>query len=309
MTREMARHTLWAGVAMLVLATVLGAATDGLAKFLSGRLPVAEVLMMANGFVALITFWVAKGMTRFSHQKVDCLTTKRPDLLMLRCLTTVVSAFAFFLAVKLLPLTQVFLFVGLTPVMAAALSKLVLKDGIGRAEWAGLCLGAFGVAVLFLGDLSWPGLGHWAGFTGAFAGTISLMLSRRMAQFEKNAMVQVFYPNLCVALVAALWAVWDIHPIGLTEFWVGLLFGLCMFLGRWSLVIAMRNLRPTVAFPLANIQFVWMAMIGYHHFGEVPTVQTVIGAGLVGLAGAVALLCQARVDRALPSLRAQTAQA
>lgn len=309
MTREMARQTLWIGIAMLVLATGLGAATDGLAKFMAGRLPVAEVLMMANGFVALITFLVAKGMTTFTRQEVNCLTTKRPDLLLMRCVATVVSAFAFFLAIKLLPLTQVFLFVGLTPVMAAALSKLVLKEGIGRAEWVGLCLGALGVAVLFLGDLSMPGLGHWAGFLGAFAGTISLMLSRKMAQFEKNAMVQVFYPNLCVALVAGLWALWDFHAISLADLRIGLLFGLCMFLGRWSLVIAMRNLRPTVAFPLTNIQFVWMAIIGYQQFGEVPTMQTVIGAGLVALAGAAALLYQAHLNSGLPQVGQSFAKA
>lgn len=296
--QSLAKRTLVIGIVMLIVATGLGAAGDGFAKYLSMRLPAPEVLMMANGFVALITFVVARGLSTFTKLDANCLTTKRPDLLLMRCLATVVSAFAFFFSIKLLPLSDVFLFIGLTPIMAAASSKLVLKEAIGRAEWTGLLLGGLGVSLLFTGgDLTHPGLGHWAGFIGAFAGTISLMLSRRMAQFETNAMVQVFYPNLCVAVVAAGWALLSFSPISLPDLQIGVLYGLCMFLGRWSLVIMMRYLRPTVAFPLTNIQFVWMAAIGYLQFGEVPTAQTVLGACLVALAGGIALLYQARMDR------------
>jgi S-adenosylmethionine uptake transporter len=177
------------------------------------------------------------------------------------------------------------------------MSRHLLDENVDLAAWAGLGLGLVGVLMLFPNGMSGLSLGHLAGFCGAFAGTVSLVLSRLMARRETNTLVQVFYPNLALAAASAVMlpAIWQ--PMALIDVGRIVLYSGLLFLARWTMVMVMQRLRAPVALPLMNVQFVWMVAVGFVFFGEIPAVTTVLGALLVMCAGGIALMEQVRVDR------------
>lgn len=291
------KHPITHGVALLLLATLTTSLADASIKGLSAKLQAPQVFFLSGLIMAglsLLSARAGKGLGLFNS---SCLKTSQPGLLALRSAATVLAALGFFYAVAEIPLAEVFLFVGLMPLISAVLSRPLLGEVVQPAAWVGLLVGMLGIALLFPGGLSDLSLGHVSGLAGAFMGTLSLVISRRMAKVENNTLVQVFYPNLALALsaVVMLPAVWQ--PMGLVDLGMILGYSGLLFIARWTMVSVMRRLRAPVALPLMNIQFVWMVAAGFVFFGEVPAPETLVGAVLVMMAGIVALTEQAWEER------------
>lgn len=291
------RAPLLGGILLLLAATIATTLADGLVKDLSSRLQAPQVFFLSGALMAGLSLLAAQTGRGLGVVVQGCLRTRRPGLLALRSLATVVAAWGFFHAVAQIRLAEVFLFIGLMPLMSAFLSRAILGESVGPAAWIGMAIGLAGLMMLFPGGVSDVSLGHLAGLVGAGAGTVSLVLSRLMARHEANTLVQVFYPNLALAVSAllvlpAFWLPMSLADLGLILGYSGLLF-----LARWGMVLVMRRLPAPVALPLMNIQFVWMVIVGLVFFGERPDALTLSGATLVMLAGVVAVSQQARVNR------------
>lgn len=302
------KHPILLGVLLLIGSTLTNSLADGTVKELAARLQAPQVFFLSGLVMAGLSLFTARAASGLGLFSSSCLRSKAPGLLALRSAATVFAALGFFYAVASIPLAEVFLFIGLMPLMSAILSRPILGETVQPAAWVGLAMGLLGVGLLFPDGVSGLTLGHLCGFAGAFMGTLSLVISRRMARVESNTLVQVFYPNLALALSAALLlpAVWQ--PMSLAELGLILLYSALLFLARWGMVLVMRRLRAPVALPLMNVQFVWMVVVGFVFFGEVPAPLTLVGAALVMLAGIIALTEQAREER-LARLAARRASA
>ncbi|MBN2630556.1 MAG: DMT family transporter [Rhodobacteraceae bacterium] len=291
------RHPVTVGVGFLIASTLAATLADGTVKDLSERLQAPQVFFLSGLIMAGLSLMAARAGAGLGLFTTNCLKTTVPGLLAARSVATVGASLRFFYAIAKIPLAEIFLFVGLMPLMSALMSKRLLGERVDGTAWAGLGLGLLGIVMLFPSGFSGITAGHLAGFGGALLGTVSLVLSRLMARREVNTLVQVFYPNLALAAAAALMlpAVWQ--PPGLVDVGRIALYSTLLFLARWSMVLVMERLRAPVALPLMNVQFVWMVAVGYVAFGEVPAVTTVFGALMVMAAGAIALLEQVRIDR------------
>ena len=297
--------SLWFGVLLLLGTTIATTLADGTVKHLSAHLEAPQVFFLSGALMAAISLFAARAGQKQGGPTQGCLRTRRPGLLALRSAATVLAAWGFFYAVAQIRLAEVFLFVGLMPLLSAILSSVILQEEIRPSAWLGMAIGLCGLALLFPGGVSDFTFGHLAGAVGALAGTVSLVLSRLMARHETNSLVQVFYPNLALALssVIVLPAVWQ--PMSITDLALIVCYSGLLFLARWGMVLVMRRLMAPVALPLMNIQFVWMVLVGVLFFDEAPGAATLVGATLVMLAGLVAVTEQARVDRAAQRAAAQ----
>lgn len=302
------RNPIVVGVGLLFAATLANSLADGTVKDLSARLQAPQVFFISGLIMAGLSLLASRAGLGLGLFTSSCLRSKAPGLLALRSAATVLAALGFFYAVASIPLAEVFLFVGLMPLMAAILSRPLLGETVQPAAWAGLAIGVAGVAMLFPDGLSGLNFGHLCGFAGAFMGTLSLVISRGIAKVDNNTLVQVLYPNLALALSAMLVlpAVWQ--PMSLADFGLIVLYSVLLFMARWAMVLVMQRLKAPVALPLMNIQFVWMVAVGFLFFAEVPGPLTLVGAALVMLAGVIALTEQAREER-LARLAARRASA
>jgi len=194
---------------------------------------------------------------------------------------TVLACLSFFYAFRYLPFAEVFLFIGLMPILAGLMSGLILREHVRPVAWAALAAGFVGVLCLFPDGLAAVSPGHLWALSAAVFGTLSMVMARYIGRFENNALAQVFYPNLAIFAVMslALPFVWKPMPMG-DFIWVGA-YAALLFGARWLLVVALRLLAAYAVTPLMNLQFVWMVALGAVFFGEYPGSGTYLGVAIV----------------------------
>ncbi|WP_353472535.1 DMT family transporter [Salipiger sp. H15] len=287
-----------AGAGLVALYTALIAAADGITKLIAGGYEAPQLFALSSAIVLLLAAALARREGGVRH----ALAIRSRRAMALRAALTVLAAIGFFQAFRLLPFADVFLFIGLMPLIAAALSGLALGETVRPAAW--LALGAGTCGILFLmpeGRLALDA-GHGWAVLAAVSGTGSMVAARHIAKAERKPLAQVFWPNLALALCMALALPFVWRPMPLADLiWVAG-YALCLFGARFVSVEALRLLPAHVATPLMNLQFVWMVAIGFLGFGELPSPAAMLGAALVIGSGLWLV-----VDEAMPPRRVRRA--
>jgi S-adenosylmethionine uptake transporter len=268
------------GVGLVAMYTVLISSADAITKFIARGYAAPQLFFVSAAIVVALTV-----LTSRLQRKEVSFSTSCPRAMTLRSALTVVGSLAFFYAFKLLPFAEVFVFIGMVPLFAGAMSGMILKESVGFSSWAALLLGFAGVLFLFPDGVSSATWGHAVALFACLTGTLSMILARFISRYEQNDLAQVLYPNLalCVTMGFALPFVYVAMPIA-DMVWV-LAYAVVLFLARWVLVVSLRLLNAYVVTPLMNLQFVWMVVMGAMFFGEVPGVQLYIGVTIIVLSG------------------------
>lgn len=271
------------GLALVVAYTGLISGADGITKLLSGGYAAPQLYAVSGLAVAAFCMICAKAKGQGPLRMVS------PIGMGLRAGSTVAAAICFFHAFRLLPFAEVFLFIGLMPILAGLMSGPILREHVRPSAWFALAAGAVGVACLFPQGVGEMSAGHLWAFAAAVAGTFSMIMARRLSGLGASALSQVFFPNLAlgVVMLAALPFVW--RPMGIVDFGWVLAYAVFLFAARWVLVVALRLLPAFAVTPLMNLQFVWMVVIGAVAFGEWPQAGTILGAAIVVASGAYLL--------------------
>lgn len=267
------------GVVLVLVYTGMMAAADGITKFIAGGYAAPQLFALSSALVVLMAYGGSK-TTVAGPLKVISVWP-----MAIRSGLTVVASLAFFMAFRLLPFADVFLFIGLIPLIAAALSGPVLNEPPRPMAWAALILGLGGIVFLMPGGLSDMQAGHFWAVLAAVTGGGSMIAARYIAKAERVPMAQVFWPNLALLVVMGLALPFVWKPMSLTDLgWVGA-YAVVLFGARYVVVEALRLLPAFVAIPLMNLQFVWMVAIGALFFSELPTLGTLLGVMLVVASG------------------------
>ena len=266
----------WAGAGLVVLYTGFISSADAITKLIAGGYAAPQMYALSG----LMVMGLSLLADRHPSQRQGLRTT-RPFAMAIRSAATVVAALAFFNAFRLLPFAEVFLFIGLMPLLAGLMSGLILGEHVRPAAWAALAAGFVGILCLFPDGLAAVSRGHGWALLASVSGTLSMVMARYIGRHESNALAQVFYPNAALAAVMALALPFVWRPMGLADLgWVAAYAGF-LFLARWVLVVALRMMPAYVVTPLTNLQFVWMVILGAVFFAEVPAAGTYLGVMIV----------------------------
>lgn len=265
-----------AGVGLVALYTALISSADGITKLMGSGFAAPQLYALSG----LLVVGMCLVSDRHRSQRRGMRTTQ-PFAMGLRSAATVVAAVSFYYAFAILPFADVFVFIGLMPLIAGMLSGIILREQVRPMAWAALSAGFIGVLCLFPDGMSSISLGHVFALSAAIFGTLSMVLARYIGRAESNALAQVFYPNLalCLTMLVCLPFVWQ--PMTATDFGWVVAYAVCLFAARWALVVSLRLLRAYTVTPLMNLQFVWMVLIGAVFFEELPPVGTYLGVAIV----------------------------
>jgi drug/metabolite transporter (DMT)-like permease len=66
---------------------------------------------------------------------------------------------------------------------------------------------------------------------------------------------------------------------------LGILVGVASTAGQWIVVLAFRYADASVLAPFSYTQLLWVSLLGFFIFGEVPSIWTVIGAAFIVASG------------------------
>jgi len=263
----------------MAMAIAVFAMLDGQAKYVMQTLPPPVAVF----FRYLIAFLFAIAIIPRAGGPL-LLVTRHPLVQIIRGLMLLASTFLNFTAITYLQLAQTASISFTIPLWVCALSVPLLGEHVGIRRWSAVIVGFLGVLVIMRpGTMNF----HWAMFLSlgaALCGAIYNIATRKVGGRDRTE-TSLFYVGLVGAMGAALplplhWQM----PVG-TQ-WLFLLgMGLCGGIGHFLLTQAHRLAPASALAPFVYTQIVWMILIGFVVFHDVPDAWTLAGAGIVIASG------------------------
>lgn len=280
------------GILLMVASMVAFTLLDAIAKHLVQTLPPA-VAVFGRYVVALL---LSVGVI-LRKGGPHLMATRHPALQALRGVLLMGATMLNFIAIIHLQLAQTAAIFFTIPLWVCALSAPLLGEHVGWRRWIAVAAGFMGVLVIMR-----PGSDsfHWAmllSIASSFCGAIYNIVTRKVGGRDR-AETSLFYVGLVGAMAAAvpLPFAWQ-APQGLQWLYLGFM-GLAGTIGHFMLIQAHRLAPASVLAPFMYTQIVWMILIGYALFGDVPDFWTIAGAAIVVTSGLFVFAGEARASKA-----------
>ena len=198
----------------------------------------------------------------------------------------------YFLALARIPLATAISVFFIGPIAAVVLALFILKEHFTWAKGVSLALGFIGaIVILRPGPEINPGL--LLAFTAGLCFALYLITTRSAAQQSdpvKTLAFQCVIGTLLLTPQAAL--TWTVPHWGDLIFFLGL--GFFSAFSHLLSITAFRHAEASILSPLVYLELLGATLIGYLAFGEIPDMFTVIGAGLIIVAGLVLIRSRTR---------------
>ena len=262
---------------------------DASAKVMTGQLDTLQIVWaryLTHLLFALVLFnpFTSPGLFKSRNWTLE----------IVRAVLLLGSTACNFVALRYLQLDETTSIIFATPLLVAVLAGPLLGEWIGPRRWAAIAVGFIGVLIVLK-----PGFGglHWAAFFSVLSMICYAFYSittRKLAGVDSAGTMLVISALVAlVALTPVVPFVWR-TPDGLLS-WVLLgLTGVFGGFGHWLLILAHRLAPASILMPFTYSQIVWMVLLGYLVFNDVPTGSTLLGAGVV-IASGLYLLHRERI--------------
>jgi drug/metabolite transporter (DMT)-like permease len=286
------------GIGLISGAFFCFAVLDGGAKWLVHSLPVVLVvwlrfLVHAVLSVALLAPQIARGALR----------SRRPGLQALRALSLPVMTGLNFWALQYLQLAETGAIQFSVPIIIALLAAPLLGERMDRARWAAIVVGFAGVLIIVRPGTQGFHPALLLSLATAFLYALFNLLTRRLAAHDSPETTQLWSAiGATLAIMPFALAVWQ-APASATHWAVLVLIGAAGGLGHYLLALAHRHAPASVLAPFLYQQIVWMMLIGYLVFGDVPDREVVVGAAVVIASGAYLLYRERRAAKPAPGAK------
>jgi drug/metabolite transporter (DMT)-like permease len=286
---EQAQRDRLTGIALMCGAVFLFAGNDAAAKFLNGHMHTVEVVWaryMSAFLLAVVLLNPVKNP--------QVMRTGRPWLQLGRSALLLISTVLNFFALRYLQLDQAVAIIFCTPFIVAALGGPMLGEWIRWRRWTAIIVGFCGVLLV-----TRPGFGgiHPAALLvvgSAICYAIYSITTRILARTDRDTTTN-FYSNLVGAVTISLavpffWTPQSDPKVILLMGSMGLFSGF----GHYLLIRGHRLAPAAVLAPFIYTEIVWMIVLGFFVFGDVPNSWTLAGVAIV-IASGLYLLYRERI--------------
>jgi drug/metabolite transporter (DMT)-like permease len=282
-------------IGLMAAAIACFSVLDTTAKYLGtiAAVPILQIIWVRflSHAVLSVAYFGPRGFARALH-------SAKPWHQMLRGVFMAGATGFNFAALYFLQLDQVATIFFLTPFIVAALAGPLLGEWVGWRRFLAICAGFSGVIFVLR-----PGFGgiHWAVIL-SFAATLSYALynisTRYLARYDSSATTQAYTPLTGLILLAPFAAMdWQGNlPPGV---WLLMLsLGVSGGLGHYLLIHAHARAPASTLAPFGYVSLLFMIVLGYVIFGDVPSAWTLLGAAIIMGSGAYLLWRETQVARA-----------
>lgn len=281
------------GIAMRVAAMLCFAGMASLVKLgAETGLAAVDLILYRNllGVVPILAFVAMIG-------RPDLLSTTRPLSHLLRGIIGLISMSATFLAVSMLPLNQSMAIGFSAPLFATVLSTIMLGETVGWHRRAAVGLGFAGVLMVAGVDPSrQPSLGALLALVGAGAAAFANVTIRSMADTENGTAIAFWFSITAAISSCILMPVFGSIPK--VEHWFIIAFlSVSGAAGQMLLSESLRMAPVSVLAPFDYVQLLFVGILAWLLFGEVPTVAMMTGALIIVGSGLYLIRREARLRR------------
>lgn len=268
------------GIALVSLAYLNFAILIACAKWLGQRLPVIEVVWLrftVHALLSMLILWpqIGSALVRSSRAKWQFVRA------LMMCAMTVAN----FKAVQYLSLDVNSAILFFTPLLVAVFGVWLLGEKLDRGRWIAIAIGFIGVLVILR-----PGTDgfHVAMLLTLFATVLYALfglLTRRLAMHDAPATTQFLGTLGGVFLLAPFaWLQWQ-TPADLQTWAVIFLIGFVGTFGHWCWATAHQFAPASTITPFMYMQIVYVMIIGYFLFGDIPDTAVYVGTAIVMASG------------------------
>ena len=250
------------------------------AKWLVQTLPVLQVVWLRFLFHAV--FSTALLAPKFGS---GILRTRRPKLQLLRAGFLPLMTGLNFWALQYLQLAETGAIQFSVPIIIALFAAPLLGERMDAARWTAISIGFAGVLIIVR-----PGTqGFHPALLLAIANAVLYalfnLLTRQLAAHDSPEATQFFSSfGATLAITPFALATWQAPP-GALQWLILCLIGLAGGLGHYLLALAHRYAPASVLGPFLYQQIIWMVLLGYLVFGDVPDAAVLAGGAVVIASG------------------------
>ena len=277
-------------------AVALFACLDTTAKYLNTQMDSLQVAWARYTSAFALTLIVSNPLT---HRGL--LRTRSPKLQVTRSLLLVGSTALNFIGLRWLQLDEALSIIFTFPLLVAIISGPMLGEWIGWRRWTAIGFGFVGVLLI-----TRPGLGgmHAAalftlGATICYA--FYAVITRIVSRVDSNQ-TSLFYANFigALAMLPVIPFVWQ-PPVNWVVVFLMVMIGVLGSTGHYFLIAGHKLAPASVLSPFVYTQLIWVIVLGYLVFGQVPNSWTVAGAAIVIASGLYLLYRERKLGKSTTS--------
>ncbi len=279
------------GILMMILATALFAGASAASKWLVGEYPVGEVLFMRS-----LSSLIAGAAIILPVSGFSVYATTRPRDHLLRGMSQSISQLCLLIAFSLMPLAGAVAINFSSPLFAALVSIVWLKERAGWVRGGALLIGFIGVLIVTDPGANSLTIGALFALVNAVMyGTVTIAV-RGMTRTELANTLVIWQLSVLAFFHSFLLLFGWRSPTPLDA---AMLFGtgLTNAVGQWFWTKSLHLAPAPAVTPFYYLMLVWSIAIGFLVWGDVPTASLLIGSAIVVATGLFLFLRESRLQR------------
>ena len=278
------------GMGWMLISAFTVAIFNGIVRHISADVHPFEIAFLHSAFGVLYLTPV------YFRSGLAPLKTRRLPMHALRAALNVTASLFMIMALSLSPLAEVAALSFSAPLFAAVLAVVLMGERMRARRVGALLVGFAGTWLVFRPGLEAvePGSLLVLGFAVAWGGAMIAIkaLSRTETSLTQTLILGLL--NTPMAAVAAI-PVWQTPSLGQLAWLAGL--GAVGVVRQLSMSQAFREADATAILPLDFTKLIWVAIIGYAAFAEIPTMWTWAGGFVIFAAGTYITVREGQLSR------------
>jgi drug/metabolite transporter (DMT)-like permease len=257
---------------LFMLCTVLCfAVLETTAKYLTRFYPVPQVVW-GRYTIHMLLMLVLLG----PRMKLGLVRTAQPFGQLARAALLLGSTLCNFGAVSVLPLAEVKAITFISPLLVTLFAVWLLKERVSRDKWLAVCLGFAGTLFIVRPGSSMLSPAATLALGSALCYSLYQIMTRRLSD-DEDPLVTLFYTALVGFVAMSLFAPLISRPVTLPHLGLFLLLGSMGMLGHYLLIRALELERASTLSPIGYLQLLWVTLLGFFVFGDLPDLHAVLG--------------------------------
>lgn len=279
------------GILLMTIAMIIIPGMDTLAKYLSATVAPLIIGFGRFFFQALFTLLGAMVMTG----GLQTLRPKRWGVNMLRGIFLAGATFAFFTALKVMPVADAIAIFFIQPMVLTALSAIFLKEQVGPRRWAAVVVGLIGAIMIIRPGFDAFGVVALLPMITACLFALYLLTTRILAGEDGMLSMQfttALGGGVTLAIVIAVTAFLGVETTGIViampnvvETSLLAAVGAISFVAHGLIVRALALAPASVIAPFNYLEIVSATLFGFLVFGDFPDLMTWAGIALIVASG------------------------
>ena len=251
---------------------------DVIVKGLNSYFPVWEVIFFRAFSGILVSLFL---ILIFGIQSIK---TKKPIRHFVRAFSAVGCVVFYFFGLKFLPLTENIAIVHSAPIIAAILAVPILGEKLGIHRISAIFIGFVGVIIIVKPGSDLFKLVSLLPLISALF-MASVYLSTRSLMDTDSSIAIIFYYSLALLVTSLVFFPKDFVFPDISQLVFLMSLGFTGSLGHYFMSQAAKNAEVVVISPFEYTSFIFVGIMGYFFYNEVPNSSIIIGAILIVIGG------------------------